>query len=355
MKNNYAFAILTLVLCAQGLISQSNQRLIDLAKNYTVNDKNEIDFIRLKETSPVYELNKDAFLNSTLLNEGTAVKKYKTEADNLGFTHTRYQLYYNNIPVHNTQLITHAQNGKLVSVNGNLYSIEKPINSVSINETKALQLALQKVNAQKYKWEDKAEETHLKKVFNNPEFTYYPKAEVIIFQKEINGKLSNYYAYKLAIYANEPLYGANIIVDAQSGAILAEENLIHEADVPASATTRFSGVKSFTVDNVSAGLYRLREVGRGNGVETYDMNTTMSTSTATDYTNTSTAWTNTTIAKVGTDAHWGAEMTYDYYLNAHGRNSIDGAGFKLVSYANYGVSYGNAFWKGQKCPLSRRP
>ncbi|HRD39110.1 MAG TPA: hypothetical protein PLC65_10795, partial [Bacteroidia bacterium] len=75
-------------------------------------------------------------------------------------------------------------------------------------------------------------------------------------------------------------------------------------------------------------------------------NTSQTFSAAVDYTNTTTSWTTTTIQQVGTDAHWGAEMVYDYYLTQHSRNSIDNAGHKLISYADYGVGYQNAFWNG---------
>lgn len=344
MNKKQTFALLTLgLLSSQLLMAQSNQRLAAISKDYTVNDKNEIDFIRLDKSTPIYESNTEAFLNNTILTNNVKAKKYKADSDELGFTHSRYQLNYNNIPVHNTQVIVHSQNGKIVSLSGTLNNIEKPVNSVSISESKALQIALQKVNAKKYKWEDKATEAQLRKSLNNPNFSYYPKAEAIVYVKENK----SYYAYKLPIYADIPLYGANVIVDAQSGAILVEEQLIHTADVPATATTKYSGVQSFTVDNVSAGLYRLRETGRGLGIETYDLNTATSIGSAVDYTNTSTAWTNTTtIDQIGTDAHWGAEMTYDYYMNVHSRNSIDNAGFKLISYADYGVGYQNAFWNG---------
>ena len=39
--------------------------------------------------------------------------------------------------------------------------------------------------------------------------------------------------------------------------------------------------------------------------------------------------------EVATDAHWGAEMTYDYFKNMHGRNSFDNAGAKIVSYIHF--------------------
>jgi Zn-dependent metalloprotease len=328
------------------LNSQTNQRLLNYAGDHSLNSKNQIEYVRLKESYPVYGINVEAFMNSSVYNNGVKISKLKSESDPLGFIHTRYRLAYNGIPVHNSMVLTHVKDGKLVSFNGDLQEVSKPVNSISLNEKNALVFALQKVNAKHYKWENKKEESLLRSAYNNPEFSFYPEGELIIYPKDEKGNITNHYAYKFAIYADEPLYGANVIVDAQSGKILAEENLIHDFDDPATANTRFSGTKSFTVDAQVTGTYRLREAGRGGGIETYDMNTATTTSASSDYTNTSTSWSSTTIDQVGTDAHWGAEMVYDYFLSAHSRNSINGAGMKMISFADYGVGYANAFWNG---------
>jgi len=42
----------------------------------------------------------------------------------------------------------------------------------------------------------------------------------------------------------------------------------------------------------------------------------------------------------------GTEKTWDYYYNIFNRNSIDGAGFSLISYVHYSSGYNNAFWNG---------
>jgi Zn-dependent metalloprotease len=47
-------------------------------------------------------------------------------------------------------------------------------------------------------------------------------------------------------------------------------------------------------------------------------------------------------------AHNFAGDTYDYYWNTHGRDSYDGQGAALLSTANYGVAYQNAFWNGEQ-------
>jgi len=46
------------------------------------------------------------------------------------------------------------------------------------------------------------------------------------------------------------------------------------------------------------------------------------------------------------DAHYGAQLTWDYYKNVHGRNGIFGDGQGARSRTHYGNSYVNAFWDG---------
>jgi len=53
-------------------------------------------------------------------------------------------------------------------------------------------------------------------------------------------------------------------------------------------------------------------------------------------------------AAAAVDAHYGASMTYDMIKNVLGRDSLDGAGEKLVSYVHVDHNLVNAFWEGEK-------
>ena len=154
-------------------------------------------------------------------------------------------------------------------------------------------------------------------------------------------------AYKFNVYASEPLYRANVFVDASTGEILDEQNLICTIDAVGTAVTKYSGTVSLTSDSYGSGKYRLRETGRGNGIETYNVNNTKNY-TNTDFTNTSSNWTTTGTDQAATDAHFGAEKTYDYFKTTFKRNSIDNKGFKLLSYVHYDVNYVNAYWNGSE-------
>jgi Zn-dependent metalloprotease len=349
MNHFYRKAFIAFATISYSFLSAQNERLKNISQEYLLNNDKQVNFIRLKENYPVYENNTEAFLNSMISDNGEIkAKKIKETSDNFGYTHTKYQLYYNDTKINNSIVNVHARHGKVVSVNGDLEAIQKPVNSVVLNESSALKNALKKVNAKRYKWENKTEEQHMRSALNDPSFSYAPKGEVIIYHPNNNQDKKTYYAYKFTIYAEEPLYKANVIVDAQSGTILAEENLICTADVPSTASTLYSGTQTMTIDNYAAGAHRLRETGRGNGIETYDLNNGSSYGAATDFTNTSTTWSVSGVDQAATDAHWGAEKTYDYYLSQHNRNSIDNAGFKLLSYVHYNTNYANAFWDGAR-------
>ncbi len=273
-------------------------------------------------------------------------KSYKTESDELGYTHTRYKQYVNGFPVEGSMVISHSREGKVTMVNGDYFQNFSSNLSASLSEQSALQSALKKVNAVKYMWEN----VEMQKLTGEIDacFTEIPKGELVFVHKK-GGDYSAEnmrLAYKFNIYAEVPLYRANVFVDANTGEILDEQNLICNANVVGSAVTKYSGTKVMTCDNAS-GPFRLRETGRGNGIQTYNMNNG-TTYTNTDFTNTSSTWTGTGVDQAATDAHWGAEMTWDYFNQTHNWNSIDNAGFLLKSYVHYSTNYVNAFWDGQR-------
>lgn len=342
MKKNLFIAALFV---SVQLIGQSNSKLIPYVSEYNYDSNKKLNFVKFKETHQVAEDEATDFLNMMLFsNPSVKVSLIKDEVDFIGWRNKRYGITVNGIELSNKMIIAHCVNGKMVSVNGDISDATTFTGQFLLSEATALQKALSKVNATKYKWENKSDEEHTRRVLNQPDFSYYPKGVKTYI--EIKGKLVA--AYRFNIYAEVPLYRANVFVDATTGAILDEQNLICTTDIGGTALTKYSGTQTITCDQVTPTQFRLREVARGLGVETYNMNNT-TTYSSTDFTNTSTAWTSTvTFQQVATDAHWGCEMTYDYYWQKHNRNSIDNGGFKLLSYVHYSTNYNNAFWDGQR-------
>lgn len=131
-------------------------------------------------------------------------------------------------------------------------------------------------------------------------------------------------AYKFDVYAAEPMSRHYVYVDASNGNILSKVDRIHHTDYYNTAITVHSGTQTIIAEGISGG-YRLREsCCRGGGIETYDLNQGTNYASAVDFTDADGTWNNVNAQQdeVATDAHWGTEMTYDYYMNNYGRNMV---------------------------------
>ena len=271
--------------------------------------------------------------------------------DDLGFTHTKYRQTYKNIPVEGAEYVAHEKSGGLDCINGLVFQLKNISTTPVLNEEAALKNAINHIGAEKYMWNNPSLIAELREALENPTMNYDPKGELVIFP--INNNFSEQadfrLAYKFDIYAEEPESRNYVFVDARSGEIIGAQELIHSADVQGTAITKYSGTRTITADQVSATSFRLKETGRGNGIETRNVKTGTSTAGAVDFTDTDNNWNNVnaTVDEAATDAHWATEMTYDYFKLVHNRNSIDNKGFKLINYVHWDKAWYNASWNGQ--------
>lgn len=273
----------------------------------------------------------------------------RSETDILGWSHQVYTQIYKNVPVEYGGYKVHISNGRVVSVNGEYYGNISISTTAAISSQSAIQAAVQHVGAQEYQWQSEEAEAMLKMETGDPSATFYPVPLLTIVSENGNYDQPKFrLAWKVDIYATRPLSRNHIYIDAQTGAVIHKTEEIHTADVNGTAATGYSGNRNIVCDSFNGG-YRLREAGRGNGIRTFNM------ATSTNYTNTDFTSSTTTFNlanpqkdQYATDAHWGAEMTYDYFFQVHNRNSIDGNGHQLLSYVHYSSNYDNAFWDGSR-------
>ncbi|OIQ24729.1 MAG: hypothetical protein BM555_06990 [Crocinitomix sp. MedPE-SWsnd] len=284
------------------------------------------------------------------LDAGMGFTLLSTEKDRLGQKHYRYQQTWNGKLIEHAKWIVHVHNDKVISMNGLIFSSIQSSNAATLSESIALNQATDFIAADLYKWEIEIEEEHVKRESGNPDATYFPSGELLYVSSGGSYAPSSYrLAYKFNIYAHTPVSRHDIYVDASNGEIIYVNEVFHSIDVPGTAETAYSGSQTIIADSFG-GSYRLRETTRGNGVNTYDMNEGTNYGNAVDFVDDDNIWNNANadLDEYATDAHWGAEMTYDYYWLEHQRNSIDDNGFALNSYVHYDVEYANAFWDGQR-------
>lgn len=276
--------------------------------------------------------------------------KYREEKDNIGYVHERYQQYYKGFPVEGGVYILHNKDGYVQSANGVFFKDINASATPMLSEAMALQKALDYVHAAVYKWQIPQEEQHLKQEKNDVNATYYPKGTLVIAPKNRNYAPENFkLSYKFDIYAHEPLSRQYVFVDALNGDILLTSDKIHHIDSTGTAVTKFSGSRTIKADYVGPGSFRLRETARC-GIQTYNLQTGTSYGAAVDFTDTDNYWNNVNAQKdeVATDAHWGAEVVYDFYKGNFNRDSYDNMNSTLLSYVHYSTNYVNAFWDGTR-------
>ncbi|MBL7818413.1 MAG: M4 family metallopeptidase [Saprospiraceae bacterium] len=383
--------ILSLLFCF-GLATLSAQNTLKQAKQIEQAQSPLLQptFIRFEsDKAPAFMESSDFANRFVGSSEVSSAKHLRTEQDELGFTHHRYQQMLDGIPIEGAEYVYHIKKGKVEAANGQ-WLTDEALNALKLkaheklSEQEALQKALQYMNAQKYKWELPDEEQHLKSELDDSNATYFPKGEKIF--TSLNGEKNTEgvrLAWKFSIYAQEPLSRQLIYIDAENGAVLSALNQMHSscmdkktpasgvllesaehnhviddltrlplvADVVGTANTGYSGVQTIKC-TPSVGKFTLREsedgLGRGKGIVTLNLSQGTNFATAIDFTSTTQNWTLTGLDKYALDAHYGTEKVYDYYKTNFNRNSIDNAGFRLINYVHYGVQTANAYWDGSR-------
>lgn len=273
----------------------------------------------------------------------------KDEFDEIGFEHLRFQETYNNIPVLGGVVIAHVKNQKLHSFNGEIFEVSNEKTQNLLSENACLSQAIETVGANVYKWQLPEEEEAIKIIKADKNATWFPKGELMYSPQNLDFTKPEFQlTYKFTIHANEPLSGENIYISPINNEVISRENLLHTTDVPGTAVTKYSGTKSILTDSTAPFNYRLRENTRGKGIYTLNLKKGTSYGAAVDFTDSNNVWNNVNTNKdeIATDAHWGAEVTYDYYKNVHNRKSYDNKDARIYSYVHYSSNYDNAFWNG---------
>ncbi|GAB3729008.1 hypothetical protein GCM10027594_11110 [Hymenobacter agri] len=266
------------------------------------------------------------------------------ETDELGFVHQRFAQYYQGIRVEHADYIVHSKGGAVEAINGDFEKIAGLSTTPTVSEQAALTQALNKVGARKYMWQTSEANAE----------AFKPTGELVIVRDNRVENGPQVLAWKFNVYAAQPVSRAYVYVNAHTGDVVLTDNIIKHAAATGSFATAYSGTRSFA-DETATGGYTLKEYTRGLGIETYNCKKSNSYTSATSFIDADNSWTeynNANFDNVSGDAHVGAQATYDYWKNVHGRNSFDNAGAKIKSYVHFddtpgdGVGYENAYWNG---------
>ncbi len=132
----------------------------------------------------------------------------------------------------------------------------------------------------------------------------------------------------------------HVVTDAATGKKLYE----YQAIETGTGNTTYSGTVNLTTTK-SGTSYNLTDSTRG-GHKTYNLNRGTS-GTGTLFSGADDVWGNgnpSNLETAAADAHYGAQVTWDFYKSAFGRSGIRNDGKAAYSRVHYGNNYVNAFW-----------
>ena len=303
------------------------------------------------------------FLSNQKLDSFNSFTASNETSDVSGVVHQRHQQYYKGIKVEFGTLITHKKNGTVVSINGELYNASSLNLIPFLTSEQAFNNALADTKASKYLWEDEAQAD----IVNYQR----PQGELVIFPIVKTGETR--LVYKFDIYAIEPISRQEVFVDADNGRVLYKNPIIKHATnslgeiknssqiinfdalVTGNANTKYSGLRSIeTRFDAPLNKYVLNDLTRGAPIVTYNCERIVNTYQNVHFQDNDNNWTlaehaNSFFDNAAQDAHWGAEMTYDFWKTIFNRDSFDDNNSLIKSYVHFRkttANLNNAFWNG---------
>ncbi len=319
-----------------------------------------------KTTSPE-NTRDDGFTNKTLIRSELKFKdndklvSVRATVDNYG-KHEKFQYYYKGIKVHGVVATMHSKNGKAtkistnhkqlpemdvkasVSIDGALQSAKERLHFKSIDLTSS-ELIILSIDLEQNTWK-LAYNLHIKGANFDEDVNVYVDAKSGDVIKIIDSiKHSGEYSH--ANRKKSTGFNDNILKQKGFVNVVKQEGIGPLAPASGTLATRYSGTLNLTTDS-NAGQYRLRDYSRGNGIINYNNSSSGQFLQYIDYTDSNNDWTlaehdNSTKDNAAFDALFASQVTYDYFLNEHGRNSYDGAGSVITNFVNI-LNYPNAGW-----------
>ncbi|ESU24247.1 peptidase M4, thermolysin [Flavobacterium enshiense DK69] len=347
------------------VISSSNAQEGDKYVKQQIRDgKGNVSLITFNERA-IYKTSdfKQVFKDQLGAKEDAHFQKMTSETDKEGFVHEKYQLFHKGVKVEFATYSLHSKQEKLVSLSGEFYSLENIEMNPVLTGSQAFDIALRQIGATAYLWENDLEAGKMGYAKPEGELVLLPSVD-----DENEGVTSFKLAYKFDIYATNPVSRGDVYIDAFTGNTLfynatikhigefthgAKGNALFKKGTmvdSANSATRYSGDQNIET-SLNGSNYVLADNTRGLGVFTYNMQKGTNYSAAVNFTDADNNWTaaefnNANKDNGALDAHWGAGKTYDYLLNAHGRNGYNNDGAAIKNYVHYSNAYNNAYWNG---------
>lgn len=117
------------------------------------------------------------FKNQLQTGDNDTFVQIKSETDNLGYVHHKYQLRHNDIGVEFATYTIHAKNGRVSTMSGEFYNL-KDVNTIpQITKEQGLQAAINHIGAESYLWDNTEAASRLEYTKPEGELVLLPNLE----------------------------------------------------------------------------------------------------------------------------------------------------------------------------------
>ncbi|GAA3607977.1 M4 family metallopeptidase [Flavivirga amylovorans] len=331
----------------------SQEQIIKISNEGTTTSQNE------KDDVPVN--NKELLRSELKFKQNDKLIPVRSVIDNYG-KHEKFQYYYKGIKVQGVIATVHTKNGKATEISTNYKQIPEIDVKASVSAKNALQSAKEKLSFKTIDLISKelivlpidpeqniwklAYNLHIKGANFDEDVNVYIDAKTGDLIKIIS-KIKHLGTYSHANRHSKSTDANNTLKQKSFVDLAKQEKLGPLAPATGTLATRYSGTLSLTTDSFQ-GQYRLRDYSRGSGIINYNNASSGQFLQYIDYTDSNNDWTlaehdNATKDNAAFDALFASQVTYDYFLNEHGRNSYDGSGSVITNFVNI-LNYQNAGW-----------
>ncbi|MEW5925770.1 MAG: M4 family metallopeptidase, partial [Candidatus Zixiibacteriota bacterium] len=288
------------------------------------------------EALDFFENNRGAY---KMANPAEELMVERTDVDDLGMSHVRFNQYYEGVKVVGGVLIAHfSADNRLKTVNGTYIDMLNIDTKPNLAQDEAVKTAAD----------------DLLSFFGAGEPA---TPELVVFPWE--GQ--NYLCWRLFIYSDTPMGRWEYLVDAGSGEIVFKANRIMDVDVWGSGISVMGDARDWLDISYTSGTYYMIDYTRqlnnnvhghngqmpsGNYIQTNIAGSSLPGSVATDADN---YWDVATSQRPAVDGHTYTGLMYDYMLNTFNRNGYNGNGATMLTSVNYSAEGdNNAYWNGSQ-------
>lgn len=256
------------------------------------------------------------------MQSGLGWNEIKTENDQIGMVHHRWQQTWYGLPIVGADIVVHVKGNLVVSFNGLAFSNFH----ASLPGKQAIQ-------------DDPQLKDAAIKYFGEPE--HWDIGGLPVFAPKDGQFNADAYrfAYSFQATNNTIKKGEKFFIEYPSFQVLWSYPTLCEMDSAGKGKTGFRGTKNIVTDYVNS-TQKFRTLNNAQNFEIRNKN-----AGSTPFLNDSNHWVKSNLDSFALDAHWATDQTWKFYKNWHGRNSLNNNGFKLICIVHDG-NYINAFWNG---------